>query len=89
MRVPYSWLQDYLQADIEIERLCHLLTMGGLEVEEIRDWTATDGGASDQILMTAVKVPKSTSASLLRWQSSVWPCCGTVLMTSACSTAAT
>ena len=54
MRVPYSWLQDYLQADIEVERLCHLLTMGGLEVEEVRDWMATDGEASDQILMTAV-----------------------------------
>ncbi len=54
MRVPYSWLQEYLQADIEIERLCDFLTMGGLEAEEVRDWTAADEGSSDQILMTAV-----------------------------------
>ena len=54
MRVPYSWLKEYLQTDREREELCHLLTMGGLEVEEVREWTAEDGGATDQILMTSV-----------------------------------
>jgi len=54
MRVPYSWLSEYLQTDREREELCHLLTMGGLEVEEVVEWTAEDGGATDQILMTSV-----------------------------------
>ncbi len=54
MRVPYSWLKEYLTSVPELPELCHLLTMGGLEVEEVRDWTAADGEASDQILMTAV-----------------------------------
>jgi len=54
MRVPYGWLKEYLTSAPELPELCRLLTMGGLEVEEVRDWMATDGGASDQILMTAV-----------------------------------
>ncbi len=54
MRVPYGWLKEYLTSTPELPELCHLLTMGGLEVEEVRDWAAADGGSSDQILMTAV-----------------------------------
>ena len=40
MRVPYGWLKEYLTSAPELPELCHLLTMGGLEVEEARDWTA-------------------------------------------------
>ncbi len=54
MRVPYKWLQEYLNVDTSLEELCHLLTMGGLEVEEVEQWTAEDGGDSDEILMTVV-----------------------------------
>ena len=54
MRVPYSWLKEYLTSAPELPELCHLLTMGGLEVEEVAEWTAEDGGASDQILLTSV-----------------------------------
>ncbi|HKJ27591.1 MAG TPA: hypothetical protein VJ965_08135, partial [Anaerolineales bacterium] len=36
MKVPLSWLQDYVDVkDIPIETLSHQLTMAGLEVEEI------------------------------------------------------
>ncbi len=54
MRVPYNWLREYLTNVPELSELCHLLTMGGLEVEEVSEWTAADSGAADQILMTAV-----------------------------------
>ncbi len=54
MRVPYSWLMEYLDADIEAEELAEILTMGGLEVEEVCDWQSADGKASDQILVTSV-----------------------------------
>ena len=54
MRVPYKWLKEYLSSEMSAEELAHLLTMGGVEVEEIEPWTAEDGGESDQILMTAV-----------------------------------
>ncbi len=54
MRVPYGWLKEYLTSAFALPELCDLLTMGGLEVEEVAEWTADDGGASDQILMTSV-----------------------------------
>lgn len=36
MKVPISWLEDYVEIDLSIEELAHRLTMAGLEVEEIR-----------------------------------------------------
>lgn len=35
MKVPVSWLQDYVDITISIEELARLLTLSGLEVEEI------------------------------------------------------
>ena len=36
MKVPISWLKDFVDIDIPIPELAHLMTMAGLEVEEIR-----------------------------------------------------
>ncbi len=36
MKVPLSWLKDYVDIDIPIPDLAHQMTMAGLEVEEIR-----------------------------------------------------
>ena len=36
MKVPISWLKDFVEIDIPIEELAHRLTMAGLEIEEIR-----------------------------------------------------
>ena len=54
MRVPYSWLMEYLDTEIAAAELAEILTMGGLEVEEIIDWTSADGQATDQVLNTSV-----------------------------------
>lgn len=35
MRVPLSWLRDYVEITIPIEELTHKLTMAGLEVEQV------------------------------------------------------
>jgi phenylalanyl-tRNA synthetase beta chain len=35
MKVPISWLRDYVDFDLPIDELAHRLTMSGLEVEEI------------------------------------------------------
>ncbi len=35
MKVPVSWLQDYVEIEIPIEELARLLTVSGLEVDEI------------------------------------------------------
>ena len=50
MRVPYSWLGDYLVWDGSVEDLAHRLTLSGAEVEEIDRWT--DGEAEDPVLCT-------------------------------------
>ncbi len=36
MKVPISWLKDFVEINIPIEELAHRLTMGGLEVEAIQ-----------------------------------------------------
>ncbi len=54
MRVPYTWLLEYLKTEIPAEELAEVLTMGGLEVEEVEEWTSADGEATDQVLLTSV-----------------------------------
>jgi hypothetical protein len=35
MKIPLSWLKDYIDIDLSLEELARTLTMVGLEVEEI------------------------------------------------------
>src|SRR5512133_4175841 len=35
MKAPLSWLKDYVEIDLPIGELAHLVTMAGMEVEEI------------------------------------------------------
>ena len=35
MKIPLSWIKDFVDIDMNIEELAHLMTMIGLEVEEI------------------------------------------------------
>ena len=52
MRVPYSWLRDYLVWEGSVEELAHRLTMSGVEVEDIEEWS--DAQAEDKVLLTKV-----------------------------------
>jgi phenylalanyl-tRNA synthetase beta chain len=36
MKVPISWLKDFVDVFIPLNELCHLLTMAGLEVENVQ-----------------------------------------------------
>jgi phenylalanyl-tRNA synthetase beta chain len=36
MKAPLSWLKDFVDIDISIAELAHLITMAGMEVEEVR-----------------------------------------------------
>jgi phenylalanyl-tRNA synthetase beta chain len=36
MKVPITWLREFVEIDLPIEELAHRLTLAGLEVEEIR-----------------------------------------------------
>ena len=48
MRVPLSWLKEYVDVDLPVEELAHRLTMAGLEVGEIErigaGWTGCSVG---------------------------------------------
>jgi phenylalanyl-tRNA synthetase beta chain len=35
MRVPISWLSEYVNIEIQVEDLAHRLTMAGVEVEAV------------------------------------------------------
>ena len=36
MKAPLSWLKEFVEIDLSIADLAHLITMAGMEVEEIR-----------------------------------------------------
>ncbi|MFW5867130.1 MAG: phenylalanine--tRNA ligase subunit beta [Armatimonadota bacterium] len=65
MRVPHSWLMEYIDAEISPEDLAEELTMGGLEVEEIEDWRSADGRARDTVLITSVTSNRGDLLSML------------------------
>lgn len=65
MRVPYSWLMEYLDADTAPQDLAHILTMGGLEVEEVREWTSEDGAATDFVLHTKLTANRGDMLSMV------------------------
>lgn len=65
MRVPHSWLMEYIDAEISPEDLAEELTMGGLEVEEIEDWDSADGKAQDAVLVTSVTSNRGDLLSLI------------------------
>ena len=49
MKLPISWLKDYVNINISVEELARLLTLAGLEVEEIRyvGWAMPDYAAGE------------------------------------------
>lgn len=65
MRVPCTWLLEYLKADVPADELAHVLTMGGLEVEEVRDWTSEDGAATDKVLLTKITANRGDMLSMV------------------------
>ena len=36
MKLPLSWIKDYVEITLPLEDLAHAMTMAGLEIEEIR-----------------------------------------------------
>src|SRR5450432_1079162 len=67
MRVPLSWLKDYVDIEMTPEELAHTLTMAGLEVEAI-DYIGKEWG--DKIITAQIvslgKVPGSDHLSYTR-----------------------
>ena len=67
MRVPLSWLRDYVDVDLSPGRLAEELTMRGMEVSAIEvagaDWTGVVvGPGSDDVVIRSVQVVSLTPA---------------------------
>src|SRR5947208_16867324 len=67
MKVPLSWLKEYVDITMSPEELGHMLTMAGLEVEAI-EYVGAEWG--DKIVTAQIthleKVPKSDHLSYTR-----------------------
>src|SRR6266480_2575476 len=67
MRVPLSWLKEYVNISVSPEELAHILTMGGLEVEAI-EYIGKEWG--DKIITAQIvhleKVPGSDHLTYAR-----------------------
>ena len=53
MKVPFSWLQDYVLPDVPLEELCHRLTMAGIEVagvSHIGSWNMVKVGLVKKVM---------------------------------------
>ncbi|MCS6908462.1 MAG: phenylalanine--tRNA ligase subunit beta [Anaerolineales bacterium] len=61
MKVPVSWLKEFVDLPMPLEELAHALTMAGLEVEEIRyvglpmPKTASEGGKRQEIKISGLE----------------------------------
>jgi phenylalanyl-tRNA synthetase beta chain len=65
MRVPYSWLKQLLPGLPAAEELARVLTMGGLEVEEVRAWAPEGGGPEERVLLTKVTANRGDLLSMI------------------------
>lgn len=63
MRVPYSWLREFLDWDDALEEFARRLTMSGVEVEQIDGWA--EGDARDAVLITKVTANRGDLLSLV------------------------
>jgi len=53
MRVPYNWLKECVETDLSPEAMGQVLTMGGLEVEEIEEWQDEASGETEPVLISS------------------------------------
>ncbi len=63
MRIPLSWLKDYIEIDLPLLELARTLTMAGLEVEEIQLV-----GLPDPYADLPADTPREFKVSGLSWQ---------------------
>ncbi len=76
MKIPFSWVKDYVEITIPLDELAHQLTMAGLEVEEIRFVGLPMPGADSTTAAgrSGLPRPRSTACPGRRRRSSPQPC---------------
>ena len=63
MLVPFSWLKKYVEINSSPSEIAHLLTMGGVEIDEIR--SIGDNLDSNLIIGKIIDVKKHPNADRL------------------------
>ena len=53
MKVQVDWLKEYTEIDIPVDKLGHVLTMAGLEIESHETVELPDGEKIEQIFETS------------------------------------
>src|SRR5258707_6144896 len=66
MRVPLSWLRDYVDVDLTAEALAERLTLLGMEVKGIERWGADWQNVVVGELLSVEKHPRADRLSLTR-----------------------
>lgn len=59
MRVPYTWLKDFIDTDLKAEQLSELLTRSGIEVEEITTLKPSFSGVVTAEVLSLDKHPEA------------------------------
>lgn len=65
MKISYNWLKDYLDIDIEPQKLSNILTGIGLEVEAMEEWESVKGGLNGVIIGEVLTCKKHPDADRL------------------------
>ncbi len=63
MKIPLSWLKDYVDFEDTVEGLCDKLTFSGVEVEGVE----TIGGSVDGVVVGDVDTNRHVSSSSRAW----------------------
>ncbi len=66
MRVPLSWLRDFVDVDLTAERLAERLTLLGMEVKSVERWGADWRNVVIGELLEVTKHPRADRLSLTR-----------------------
>ena len=70
MKISYNWLKDYLDFDIEPQKLSVILTGLGLEVEAMEEWMSVKGGMKGVVIGEVLTCKKHPAADKL-WVTTV------------------
>jgi phenylalanyl-tRNA synthetase beta chain len=67
MKISYNWLKDYLDINVEPEKLSVILTGLGLEIESVDEWESIKGGLRGVVIgevLTCIKHPDADKLSV-------------------------
>ncbi|MBS4008917.1 MAG: phenylalanine--tRNA ligase subunit beta [Clostridium sp.] len=66
MRVPYTWLKDFIEIDLTAQELADVLTNAGIEVEEITTLKVDFSGVVVAEVLTVEKLPEADKLFVAR-----------------------